>query len=88
VGLCVFCVVQFSKPPNGHEVPAAQYVYFSLVTLTTLRYGDAVPMAPAPRSLAVAEALTGQLYPAMLIAGVLGRALQSRNGREAPRPFP
>jgi hypothetical protein len=80
--------VQFAKPPEVFEVPAARYVYFSFVTLTTLGYGDAVPTAPAARSLAVTEALTGQMYPAVLIAGVLGRALQSRQGREAPRPVP
>lgn len=43
-------------------------VYFSFVTLTTLGYGDIVPVHAAARSLAVAEALVGQLYPAILIA--------------------
>jgi voltage-gated potassium channel Kch len=78
--------VQFAQTPNLHEIPAARYVYFSFVTLTTLGYGDALPMDPLARSLAVAEALTGQLYPAVLIAGVLGLALQSRNERYAPGP--
>jgi ion channel len=74
--------LQFTHGPNPHEIPAARYVYFSFVTLTTLGYGDAVPMDPLARSLAVTEALTGQLYPAVLIAGVLGMALQSRNGKK------
>jgi voltage-gated potassium channel Kch len=73
--------VQFAHAPNLHEMPVGRYVYFSFVTLTTLGYGDAVPIDPVARSLAVAEALTGQLYPAVLIAGLLGLALQSRNGR-------
>jgi hypothetical protein len=80
--LCNPDAVQFVKSPDLHEIPAARYVYFSFVTLTTVGYGDAVPTDPVTRSLAVAEALTGQLYPAVLIAGVLGVALQSRSGKQ------
>jgi hypothetical protein len=54
----------------------ARYVYFSFTTLTTLGYGDIVPLHPIARTLAVCEALIGQLYPAVLIAGLLGMALQ------------
>jgi hypothetical protein len=82
VSLCNPDAVQFVKSPDLHEIPVARYVYFSFVTLTTVGYGDAVPMDPVTRSLAVAEALTGQLYPAVLIAGVLGVALQSRSGKQ------
>jgi len=38
------------------------------VTLTTVGYGDIVPVAPAARSLAAFEALVGQLYPAIILA--------------------
>ncbi len=41
--------------------------YFSFVTLTTVGYGDITPIHPAARVLAIAEALVGQLYPAILI---------------------
>ena len=41
---------------------------FSFVTLTTVGYGDATPVRAAARSLALTEALTGQLYPAILLA--------------------
>jgi hypothetical protein len=74
--------VQFTYSVGLREIPAARYVYFSFVTLTTVGYGDAIPGDPLARSLAVAEALTGQLYPAVLIGGLLGMALQARN----PRP--
>jgi len=43
-------------------------IYFSFVTLTTVGYGDVTPVNPAARSLALMEALTGQLYPAILLA--------------------
>ncbi|MEW6282016.1 MAG: potassium channel family protein [Candidatus Eremiobacterota bacterium] len=42
-------------------------VYFSYVTLSTVGYGDVTPAHPFAYSLAVAEALVGQLYPAILI---------------------
>jgi hypothetical protein len=42
--------------------------YFSLVTMTTVGYGDITPVARVARSLATAEALIGQLYPAIIIA--------------------
>jgi hypothetical protein len=58
--------------------PMARYVYFSFTTLTTLGYGDIVPVHPIARTLAICEGLIGQLYPAVLIAGLLGMALQSQ----------
>jgi hypothetical protein len=45
-----------------------RWLYFSFVTLTTVGYGDLVPVAPAARSLATLEALLGQLYPAIILA--------------------
>lgn len=43
-------------------------VYFSFITLTTVGYGDIVPVHPIARSLANVEAIIGQLYPATLLA--------------------
>jgi Ion channel len=43
-------------------------IYFSYVTLSTVGYGDITPVRPIARSLAVAEALTGQLFLAITIA--------------------
>jgi hypothetical protein len=44
------------------------YLYFSFVTLATLGYGDITPLIPATELMAVFEAVTGQLYLAVLIA--------------------
>ncbi len=57
----------FSGHPGG-DSGLADWVYFSFVTLTTVGYGDIVPVARAARSLAILEALIGQLYPAVIIA--------------------
>ncbi len=63
------------------EAPMARYVYFSFTTLTSVGYGDVLPVHQLSRTLAVSEALIGQLYPAVLIAGLLGMALQLRGRR-------
>lgn len=55
-----------------------QWIYYSFVTLTSTGYGDLTPVHPVARSLAVAEALTGQLYIAILISRLVALELQSR----------
>lgn len=43
-------------------------IYFSFVTLTTLGYGDIQPIDHAARTLALLEAITGQVYLVVLVA--------------------
>jgi hypothetical protein len=63
------------ESPTGEP---SRLIYFSFATLTTVTYGDAYPVHRIARSLATAEALIGQLYPAILIATLVGMALQAR----------
>jgi len=63
-----------SREPN-------HLIYFSFTTLTTVGYGDVRPIHPVVRSLAVAEALVGQLYIAILIGSLVGMALQAQATR-------
>jgi hypothetical protein len=65
--------------------------YFSLVTLTTLGYGDIVPATNAVRGLATVEAVVGQFYLGVFIALLIGiRVAQALagpgtgDGRDAP----
>jgi hypothetical protein len=57
-------------------------VYFSFVTLTTVGYGDITPVHPVARTLATAEGLIGQLYPAILIARLVSLELSQRQGAQ------
>ena len=78
--------IHFQSPiagiPTGEP---ARLIYFSFSTLTTVTYGDEYPVHRIARSLAMAEALIGQLYPAILIATLVGMALQSRSSAGAQR---
>lgn len=57
------------KPPNiGDSRFGYIFHYFSISTITTLGYGDIVPVHPFSRTLATIEAFVGQLYPAILLA--------------------
>jgi hypothetical protein len=47
-------------------------LYYSFTTLTTLGYGDILPVSPFARTLAILEAITGVLYTAILVARLMG----------------
>jgi hypothetical protein len=72
--------IHFQTPLAAEGVTGepGRLIYFSFETLTTVSYGDAYPVHRIARSLTTAEALIGQLYPAILIATLVGMALQAR----------
>jgi len=72
--------IHFQSPlaPGVSTGEPSRLLYFSFETLTTVSYGDAYPVHRIARSLAIAEALIGQLYPAILIATLVGMALRER----------
>ena len=45
------------------------------MTLTTVGYGDVLPVHPVARSLAMLEAVTGPLYLAILVARLVSVAV-------------
>jgi len=53
-------------------------VYFSLVTIATLGYGDIVPKMPLSRFVAALEAVVGQFYIAILVAWLVGTSFLNR----------
>jgi hypothetical protein len=59
----------------GHDV--RHWVYFSFVTLTTVGYGDITPVARVAQSMAILEALVGQLYPAVILARLVSLPRES-----------
>jgi hypothetical protein len=63
----------YSFPPNMEPGQTASVlIYHSFVTLTTLGYGDILPLTRITRTSAYMEAVTGVMYTAILIAGLVG----------------
>lgn len=57
---------------QGASDADTKFIYFSFVTMTTVGYGDVLPLSNAARSLAILEAVMGQLYLAVTIARLVG----------------
>jgi hypothetical protein len=62
---------------------ATEWYYYSYVTLTTLGYGEITPLTRIARVMAVGEAVTGQLYLAVLIARLIGMEIISSQQKTA-----
>jgi hypothetical protein len=79
-----YVIAMQQNPKSFHSTVALsvsssdEWLYYSFVTLTTLGYGEITPLSQVARSLAVGEALTGQLYMAVLIGRLIGKEISSR----------
>ena len=62
----------FNLADGPHSTAA--FFYFSLVTITTLGYGDILPTSPVARLAAGVEAAIGLLYVAVFIGRIVSRA--------------
>ncbi|MEW6077873.1 MAG: ion channel [Thermodesulfobacteriota bacterium] len=74
----------FSFPPSTIVRPDdpglhSTLTYYSFVTLTTLGYGDVVPVHPVARMFAILEALLGMLFPATLLARLVSLEIMYRH---------
>ena len=78
----------FSGIPDGanpQELGDA-LLYFSLVSLTTVGYGDIVPASSLARPVAVFEGVFGTLYLAVMIARLVGLNIVTGMRREENEP--
>ena len=72
----LYSFMEHLSPGSFHLDPAladrhldwSDFLYHSFVTLTTLGYGDLVPVAPMARSLTLLEAVVGVFYVTALVA--------------------
>ncbi len=84
VFVALFTLVSALYPGSFSGLPAidrvslpSDLVYFSFTTLTTVGFGDIVPVHPFARSLTNVEAIFGQLYPATLLARMVTLQIKS-----------
>ncbi len=57
------------------------FILFAFNTLTTLNFGDVNPVKVHARSLSALEAISGQIYLAVLISRLVGLSIAERNVR-------
>ena len=67
-------------------VDSASYLYFSVVTLSTVGYGDVTPACDTARAMAMSEALIGQLYLVAVVGTVVGNLGGRRRSAATPEP--
>lgn len=87
-GVCVYLLAGISWSylynllltiqPQSFNLPAGSnlyddLLYFSFLTLTTVGYGDILPVSPLARVCANLEAIVGVLYPSIYIARLVGQ---------------
>jgi hypothetical protein len=84
LGMCwgLLYIVIFTRHPDAFSFGSSPrvseqhlfpiFIYFSLTTLSTTGFGDITPLSLPARYAAVAEAITGQFYLAILVARLVG----------------
>jgi hypothetical protein len=67
--------------PTDGSVLDSEWLYFSFVTMTTLGYGDILPVSATARGVAYMQAIVGQFYIAVLVAGLVGAYVSNKTER-------
>jgi hypothetical protein len=63
---------------SGIDPDISDYLYFSFATMTTVGYGDLVAGTDLGRSVAITEALIGQIYLVTVVAVIVGNLSRRR----------
>lgn len=69
----VYLLVELCSPgsfgPVGYEGSLTlRFIYLSFITLTTVGFGDTVPLSPHAQMLVISQAIMGQFYVAIVVA--------------------
>ncbi len=80
----MICAALSTYYPDAYNAPESynqlyNFVYYAFVTLTTLGYGDVVPLIPQSQALSLFIAVTGQFYMVIIVATLVGKYLQNQN---------
>lgn len=94
--MVIYGLVEYSQPGSFQirgaailggntltENPAVfgELLYFSLITLSTVGYGDILPIHPLAQILSATEGILGQLFLAVVVARLVGMSLVTARER-------
>ena len=65
--------------PEGVIASRSDFIYYSFVTISTLGYGDIIPVSPLAKNMSILLSISGQLYLAMIVALLVGKYLTSNS---------
>jgi voltage-gated potassium channel len=86
-----FSIAGLTQPTSAHSADPNPLLpilgYFSLITLSTVGYGDITPLTMQARFAAAAEGITGQFYLAILVARLVGMQM-SQGSNQPPNQTP
>lgn len=68
------------QQPTPYTTPGARYFYLSVISLTSVGFGDMAPVHPFARSLVMLEAILGQIYTTVILAWMVSLAVRSDRG--------
>lgn len=63
---------------TGMKMELYNYIYYSFVTMTTLGYGDIIPITEKSQALALMLVISGQLFLSVIIAINIAKFMQSK----------
>ncbi|GHE34005.1 ion channel [Sphingobacterium griseoflavum] len=66
---------------TGQDQDYIHFIYFSIVSLTTVGYGDIHPVSVTAKMLSVFMSTVGILFPAVVIARLVGMSYASKDGQ-------
>ena len=81
IGANVYEIIELFRP-GSYSVQGGKFtdpvvtLYYSFVTISTLGYGDIVPITKLTRSFAILFTVTGQAYMTILVAIIVGKYLR------------
>ena len=86
-GTYVFLLIQVLSGNEffGSEQPTTAFMYFSLVTISTLGYGDLSPVTEVPRAAASTLAVVGQIYLVVVVARLVSMYAGTRRTERGER---
>ncbi len=83
LGSVFFSAIYFFSPGAFHfpeeVIPSrSDFIYYSFVTISTLGYGDIIPVSPLAKNFSIFISISGQLYLAMIVALLVGKYLSEK----------